>query len=61
MSSNTSKTCNPFSANSNSGLNSSANSITMMVLGLLFTFTSLFVVSAITHKEEEANLTTTMA
>lgn len=60
MSSNTNATCNPFATTSNSGLNSTANTIMMMVLGLLFTFSSLFVISATTKKEEETNLTTTM-
>ena len=58
MSSNTDKACNPFNENSNSGLNSTGNTITMMILGLIFTFAALFVVSATTHKAEDSNLTT---
>jgi hypothetical protein len=60
MSSNIDPTCNPFNPDSNSGLNYSANTIMMMVLGLLFTFASLFVISATTKKQEEDNLTTNM-
>ena len=58
MSSDIRAKCNPFSANSGSGLNYSANTISMMVLGLIFTFSSLFVISATTKKDEEQNLTT---
>lgn len=58
MSSNVDKTCNPFYENSNSGLNSTGNTITMMILGLVFTFAALFVVSATTLKSEESDLTT---
>lgn len=32
----------------------------MMVLGLIFTFSSLFVISAVTKKDDESNLTTAM-
>ena len=58
MSSNVDKTCNPFNENSNSGLNSTGNTITMMILGLVFTFAALFVVSSATFKSEESDLTT---
>lgn len=60
MSSNMDATCNPFAPDSNSGLNWTANTIMMMVLGLLFTFSSLFVISAVTKKDEDENLTTAM-
>lgn len=53
LSSNTDPTCNPFSPTSDSGLNYSANTIMMMILGLIFTFSSLLVISATTKKEEE--------
>jgi nicotinamide riboside transporter PnuC len=52
LSSNTDATCNPFQ---NPGLNNTANTITMMVLGLLFTFASLFVISATTKKDSESD------
>jgi len=58
MSSNSNATCNPFSPNSTSGLNWTANTVMMMIFGLIFTFSSLFVISATTKKEEEENLTT---
>lgn len=60
MSSNQDPTCNPFNSASMSGLNYSANSISMIVLGLLFTFSALFTVSAITKHSDEDNLTTKM-
>lgn len=60
MSSNIDPTCNPFAPTSTSGLDWTANTITMMVLGLLFTFSSLFVISAVTKKDDEQNITTTM-
>lgn len=60
LSSNTNETCNPFSPLSDSGLNYSANTIMMMILGLIFTFSSLIVISATTKKDEEQNLATQM-
>ena len=47
-------TCNPFNAASNSGKNVRANTIMMMIIGLLFVFASLLVVASITKHEDEA-------
>lgn len=53
FSSDTTDTCNPFNPNSNSGKNARANTISMMVIGLLFVFASLLVVASITKHEDE--------
>jgi len=58
MSQHSDAACNPFSRKSTSAVNYSANTITMMALGLFFTFVSLFVISFTSRKEEEDNITT---
>lgn len=53
-------TCNPFNVASNSGKNVRANTIMMMIIGLLFVFASLLVVASITKHEDEAQMATEM-
>jgi len=53
FSSDTTDTCNPFNPSSNSGKNARANTISIMVIGLLFVFASLLVVASITKHEDE--------
>lgn len=60
MSSNIDATCNPFAPSSTSGLDWTANTIMMMVMGMIFTFSALFVISAITKHSDEENITTSM-
>ena len=49
LSSDNDKKCNPYT-------DSAANTLTLLVFGCFFTFTSLLVISASTQKEEEKNL-----
>jgi hypothetical protein len=53
-------TCNPFNAASNRGKNVRANTIMMMIIGLMFVFASLLVVASITKHEDEAQMATEM-
>jgi len=54
-------TCNPFSfAIINNPHNAKANTITMMVMGLIFTFVSLLTISGKTKKVDETGLATTL-
>jgi len=54
-------TCNPFNVNNpNNSKNIRANTICMMVIGLLFAFACLLVVSAITKHEDEQQMATNM-
>lgn len=54
-------TCNPFNAAANSGKNVRANTIMMMVIGLLFVFASLLVVASISKHEGEEQMATEMS
>lgn len=60
FSSDTTKACNPFNSGSNSGKNVRANTILMMVIGLMFVFASLLVVASITKHEDEVQMATEM-
>lgn len=52
--------CNPFAVGSNSGKNYTANTILMMIIGLLFAWSSLLVIAAITKREDEMTMATEM-
>lgn len=61
LSSDMDPTCNPFSfAIINNPHNAKANTITMMVMGLIFTFVSLLTISGKTRKVDESGLATTL-
>jgi hypothetical protein len=62
LSSDPSPECNPYSFGATSGYNAKANTITMMCLGLLFTFSALLVVGGHTKKAgEQEQLSETLA
>ena len=50
--------CNPFNPLSNSGYNTYANSLLMMIIGLFYCFASLLVVAGVVHKEDENSMAT---
>lgn len=52
--------CNPFAVGSTSGKNYTANTILMMIIGLLFAWSSLLVIAAITKREDEMTMATEM-
>lgn len=61
LSSDENSECNPFSFRIiDNSHNPKANTITMMVFGLLFTFVSLLTISGKTKKQSEEGLATTL-
>lgn len=52
--------CNPFAVGSSSGKNYTANTILMMIIGLLFAWSSLLVIAAITKRDDEMTMATEM-